>query len=288
MCKNEWIAIRWLYGLIACFVVLLFPIQTSANSVGVVSARLEEIYKEYPEGSTFDKEVQVSVMKKDGDERQYPWDISLGGCNGLVGYVTMKVFHNPFTPETTDSYKKIGKASTVDASGMRKVFLKANLGDVVEWSEHHYAIFLSSDANGIYVYEANFGGKNKVKYKNYWKWGNMKSWSHGAEQVIVWRSRNYNQVNKNKAAKNLKKGSKFTVNDITYKVTDSSITHGRAKAISGNTDIPKAVGLRYDMNKFLSKYADDAGTKRTKIHGEKEYFKWPDMIMDEQYFIIEK
>ena len=152
----------------------------------------------------------------------------------------------------------------------------------------HYAIFLSSDINGIYVYEANFGGKNKVKYQNYWKWRNMKSWSHGAEQVTVWRSRNYNQVNKKKAAVKLKKGSVFTINDITYKVLANSTSQGRVKVISGSKNIPKAIGLRYDMNKFLSKYADEDGTRRTRADGEKEYFKWPEGIMDEQYFIVER
>lgn len=298
MYKSKWNLIkRLLCGLAVCLNVSVFFMQTIVlvhAADNVVSVRLEEIRKKYPDGSVFNKKAAIFLQKEYEEDTPLRYSITLGGCNGLVGYVTMKVFHNPFTPETTDSYKKIGKASVLDASDMCRVFSKAKLGDVVQWSSggtgYHYAIYLSSDTNGIYVYEANFGGKNKVRYNNNWKWENMQSWSHGAKQITVWRSRNYNQVIKKKAAKNLKKGSVFTINDITYEVTDSSITSGRAKVISNSnhSDVPKAIGFRYDMHKFLSKYGDDPGYKRTKSSGEKEYFELPDEIMDEQYFVIEK
>ncbi len=199
------------------------PMSAEAKRQSEVSKRLGKIQKEYPDNSRFDD--WVSVENWTG-----------GGCNALVMYATLKVFHNAYTPDCS-TYRRIDKsASVMDNSDMKRLFYKAKAGDVVrfrnEKEDTHFAIFLSSSDYGVYLYEANFGSKNRVKDNNFWPWWAMKDWtSGGATEVEVYRSKNYNQVNQKKAARNCEKGSRLTVEGITYEVTKNAGFGGEVKVV---------------------------------------------------------
>lgn len=280
--------------LFSCLLLLAFAsLPQEANAAGVVTKRIREIKKIYPQGSKINKWVLASTLiDRDGDIHYS--SAYNGGCNALVAYVTMKTFHNPYIPYSA-AYKTIGTASTKSPSSMKKLFKKARQGDVVRMfnsrGECHFGIFLSTTGSGIKLYEANFGSKNKVWYNHLWKWGNIKSWSHGATKISVLRSGNYNQVAAGKAAKKYKKGAIFTIKGITYKVTKNSIKGGQVKVIAKTADAgstPKAIGINKDMAAYLRsahnlKYSADAIADMIEF---KIYQKLPDKIQDEQYFIV--
>lgn len=253
---------------LGCICMMLICLTYTVKSeASVVSNRLGQVRKIYKQGSTFNEELFVVYNIKKNRASCY-----VGGCNGLVAYTTMKVFHSPYAPGAS-TYKKVGStANTSNASQMKALFKKAKVGDVVVWSngdtrrgQRHAAIFLSSNARGINVYEANFGSKNKVWYNHLWRWENMKSWANGAKKVNVFRFYNYNKVNKKKAAKNYKVGAKFEVNGIKYKVVNNSINKGKVKVIgydknkySKKPKMPKAIAVNKDHANYLNK-----NTKKT-------------------------
>jgi len=171
-------------GKIILIVGILCLIPLPVNAKTIVEKRLEEVVKEYP-----DKSVMNNLVWVNGTEG--------GGCNALVMYTTLKVFHNAYVPGV-NTFSQIGKTtSTRNVSDMKKLFKKAKIGDVIRWrngyTDSHFAIYLSSNKSGVYLYECNFGKKNKVWYKHFWAWNNMKTWpSNGANKVNVYRSKNYN------------------------------------------------------------------------------------------------
>ena len=119
--------------LFSCLLLLAFAsLPREADAANVVTKQISEIKKVYPQGSRINKWVVVpSIVNKNGDV--YYSSIYNGGCNALVAYVTMKVFHNPYVPYST-SYKTIGTAKTSSPSAMNKLFKKAKPGDVVRMS----------------------------------------------------------------------------------------------------------------------------------------------------------
>ena len=217
--KNYLMSFLFLILLGICFIAI--PVDVSAK--GVVRKRIEMIRKEYPNKSKMNEWVGVDGFNG-------------GGCNALEMYVTLRVFHNCYTPDC-DTYKAVGKsASTSDTAAMKKLFGKAKIGDVVRFrkgsKDAHYAIFLSSNSGGAYLYESNFGGENVVRYNNYWSWSVMKSWpAGGATKVDIYRSKNYDKVNKGKAAKLYKKGDIINYDVYEYQVTKVSGFGGEVKLL---------------------------------------------------------
>lgn len=263
------------------------------HAANVITHRISEVRKIYPHGSRLNKTVLGTTMvRKNG--KTYCHSVYNGGCNSLVTFLTMKVFHNPYVPHTT-SYKNIGTASTYSTSSMKKLFKKAKVGDVVRMyngkGECHFAIFLSKTGNGIKLYESNFGSKNKVWYNHLWKWGKIKSWSQGATKISVLRSFNYNQVASGKAAKKYIKGTRFTINGITYQVTKNSLNCGQVKVIQKATNagkMPKAIGINKDTASYLRKKGshDFFATYMSGSMEYRVYYKKPAFIQDEQYFTV--
>lgn len=280
--------------LFSCLLLLAFAsLPREADAANVVTKKISEIKKVYPQGSRINKWVVApSIVNKNGDV--YYSSIYNGGCNALVAYVTMKVFHNPYVPYST-SYKTIGTAKTSSPSAMNKLFKKAKPGDVVRMfngsGECHFAIFLSKTGSGIKLYEANFGFKNKVWYNHLWKWGNIKSWSHGATKISVCRSNNYKQVAAGKAAKNYKKGDTFTIRGITYRVIKNKTGEGQVKVIARGPDAgttPKAIGINKDTASRL-RSAENLPYRLEFVADMLEYKAYqilPDKIQDEQYFVV--
>ena len=190
---------RVYFRLIFSMIILLcgfYNVPWQANAAISIEKQIKNISNKYPTGSRFDSRfLVITSITEDG--KTIDVEAECGGCNALVVYVTKQIFRNPFIPYKSD-YINIGTASTASPSEMRELFKRAKVGDVVWWrsgkKDHHVAIFLSSSSDGIYVYESNFGGPNKVWYNHRWLWSNMKSASYGASQVTVCRSFNYNEV----------------------------------------------------------------------------------------------
>ncbi len=205
------------------------PVRAKGKSV--VTKRIEQIRKEFPNKSKMNEEITVG-------------ELTGGGCNALEMYLTLRVFHNCYTPGC-DTYKRIGSVSTGNTNAMKKLFKRAKIGDVVRFrrggTDAHYAIFLSCDSTGVNLYESNFGGKNVVRYNNHWPWSAMKSWpTGGASKVDVYRAKNYNKVNKKKSAKLYKKGHKIQVENWIFKVTEVSGFGGSVKLVGFNEEPTKS------------------------------------------------
>ena len=134
--KWQWInrIVLVVLGMICC--VCMSTLTAEAKKKTVVEKRIEQVRKEYPNKSKMNELVGVRGFTG-------------GGCNALVMYTTLRVFHNSFTP-LCDTYKTIGtSASTNDIAAMKRLFAKAKVGDVVRFrdgnTDAHYAIFLSSN-----------------------------------------------------------------------------------------------------------------------------------------------
>lgn len=245
-------SIKRILSLLLAMVMLLgmIPTSVSAASKSIVQKRIESIAKVYPQGSIFNEWVTV------GTHGYYIQQY--GGCSGLMSYITEKVFDIPFCCKECGGYKSIGSASTSNTSAMKKLFAKAKIGDVIEWtsksSVSHHAIFLSDNKNGIKIYEANFLGPrkldNEVWYNHQWNWSVMKTWpAGGANKVTVYRANNYTSVNKGKSAKEAAKGKIYTISSqdkLKIKVLNSSIGKSTAVVLSGykkGATIPKYVAV---------------------------------------------
>lgn len=241
-----------------CLILLSFLCVTEniyipkAEAKTIVEKRLAEVKKYYPGGS------RINSYVSDGE------GFSGGGCNALVMFTTMRIFHAPFVPYSK-AYKRIGKAASTKRPGkMRKLFKKAKVGDAIQWSkaykDTHFAIFLSSNSRGVYLYEANFHSRNLVWDKHFWAWKNMRTWpAGGADKVSVWRFKKYNQVNRKKCACNFKKGKTFTVSGICYKVIQSGQVQGKVKVVgykdsASKKKIPKYLYLRLTEKKEIDSY----------------------------------
>jgi len=238
--------IKRLIALVFAVIMIIgvFPIQSVAASKTVVERRIKEIRQLYPQDSAFDEWVRVQPY------------LDYGGCNGLVAYVTEKIFHDAYY-DGSESFKLVGKAPTSSRSKMRRAFKKAKIGDVIRWSQNgegsHYAIFLSDSAKGVYVYEANFNGPNQVWYKHLWRWNVMKKWPvDGADEVRVYRAANYDAVNSKTSALKTPVGTVLTVNEeanLQVMVLDNSINNGAAVVLEGYTpgiEFPQGIGLKGD------------------------------------------
>lgn len=217
-------------------------IPVDAASQTVVEQRLAQIVKLYPQDSTFDHWVKSSY-------------IEYGGCGGLVAFATRKIFHNAYYDDSPE-YKKIGTASTTNNAQMQSLFKKAKVGDVIHWNREsgstaHLAIFLKYSSSGVYIYEANFGGPNQVWYNHFWPWSGMDDWpSGGAKTVSVYRSKNYDKVNKGTAAQKIKVGETIEyIDEYDNIYTDEhSNTYIKFKILDNSINNPLAVVTEYTVN----------------------------------------
>lgn len=298
MIKNKQSVTKILLSLL--LILFCFPFITqNVQASGIVSKRLAEARKMVPAKSRLNGWLRTSSIIKEGRQPEFTL-YDNGGCNALVTFATMKVFHNAYVPNSF-YYKKIGTAKTTSSSGMKKLFSKAKIGDVIVWHKgsngHHYAIYLSKYSNGIKVYEANVDGKNKVADRSSWAYSQMKYSSYNATKVSVYRSDNYNAVDSGKVAQNYGKGATFTHKGITYKVTKAGIRNAAVKVIKkekGIKSIPKAIGVNYDtaerMDDYFNKYHDyfaygegDACRIRTYNKNKKK-----NGYINEQYFAVKR
>lgn len=271
--------------------------ESSAAS-GTVEKRFNEVRKDFPNNSRIKKSITISTVVNDGG-----WEtletVKNGGCNALVTYVTMKIFHEPYIPGAV-SYKKVGKTTKgSNKTALKKLFRKAKKGDVIRFhtstEDLHFAIFMGMTSKGIKVYEGNYGSKHQVKYNHLWTWSDMASSRRtGAKcKITVYRSRNYSKVNSGKAARNLKKGAVFKHKGITYKVTKTGIRKGTVKVVSKDADAettPKAIGINYETSKRLIKFGKCDDDTYAIEKGEnlkiRSYKKNKGRYYDEQYFVV--
>lgn len=178
-----------------CAVVFLLfnTVESSATTGKVyVKKQIREIAKKYPDGSKFNRKVEYYDSGMDAMVKV------AGGCNGFVAYVTNKIFGEAYSDSEAESYKVLGSASTSNNKKMKKLFKKAKIGDVILWysksGRRHMGLFMSYSSKGVKVYEANFGGKNRVRYNHLWPWKKMKTWpTGGASKVLVARYKKYNK-----------------------------------------------------------------------------------------------
>ena len=165
----------------------------AASGKAYVKREIKKIKNKYPDGSTYNHTFEYYDPGMDATI------ISSGGCNGFVAYVTKRIYGSVFTEWGDYDYKVVGDVSTSSIQKMKKLFKKAKIGDPIVWYTEndcrHMAIFMSCNSKGIRVYEANFGGKNKVRYNHQWDWKYMKSWPKGgAKRVLVEHYRGYNSL----------------------------------------------------------------------------------------------
>lgn len=164
----------------------------AATGKAYVKQMIKKINKQYPDGSTFNRTIEYYDPD---DDVTYTY----GGCNGFVAYFTQKTFGDVYTQRYSDGYRNKGSVSTSNTRKMKKLFKKAKIGDPIMWYTggdcRHVAIFMSYSEEGIRVYEANFGGKNKVRYNHLWPWNHMKDWpAGGAKKVTVSHYKKYNKL----------------------------------------------------------------------------------------------
>lgn len=270
-------------------------VSESYAAGGTVSQRLAEVRKDFPNNSRINKKIEIwTVCDDEGGWPALQGSVN-GGCNALVTYVTMKVFHEPYVPGAA-SYKKIGKTvNGKNRSSLAKLFKKAKKGDVIRihngTTDYHFAIFLSRTSKGVRVYEGNVGGKNRVKYNNLWTWGNTGYWK---KNVSLYRCRNYKKTDSGKAALNLKKGAEFTYKGITYKVTKAGIRQASVRVISKDENAgktPKAIGINYETaNRLITYGTEDWDSYAAELGEEiriRSYNKDKGRYYDEQYFIVQ-
>lgn len=238
-------------------------IQAKGNTQSVVMQRLQAVRKDFPNQSRINAWITVNGF-------------SGGGCNALVMYTTLKIFHNAYVP-SEDTYKQVGKTvSTKSNKAMKRLFENAKPGDVIRWrkgyTDSHFAIFLTGSTKGIYVYEANFGSRNKVWYRHFWAWKNMRKWPKGgASKVNIYRSKNYNLVNKKKAAVNYKKGDEIVVKGLRYRVTKAGTITGTVKFVGYDLGtkkegkkIPKYLYVNKDTGDDINSNVGSSGGQSKK------------------------
>lgn len=269
-------------------------------SGGVVNDRFSQVAKDFKNYSRINKLITVNTIVNDNGGWDRFGEVENGGCNALVVYVTMKIFHDPYVPDSS-SYKKIGSTvSGSNSAALKKLFKKAKKGDVIRLhngtNDFHFAIFMGVNSGGVRVYEGNYGGKNVVRYNHQWTWNQLRTWRRNGMKykVSVYRARNYNPVNSGKAAKNLKKGATFKYKGITYKVTKAGIRNAKVKVIKkddGAGATPKAIGINYDSAKKLIRFGEEEWDYFASDAGEKlkirAYKKDKGRYYDEQYFTVE-
>ena len=145
------------------FVAICGGFSQTIQAKSVVEKRLEAVRKEFPQNSFIHASVNVNGT-------------SGSGCNAIVMYATNKIFHNAYDPKE-NTFRQIGQTtSTKNIVKMKKLFKKAKVGDVIRWrqgyTDRHFAIYLSSNEQGVYLYESNFENKNfdypekPLKYKH--------------------------------------------------------------------------------------------------------------------------
>ena len=114
MCDNRRKCI--FHGVILCLLTIIYclcitTVQAEAKSKSVVEKRIAQIRKEYSNKSKLNEIISVEGFNG-------------GGCNALVMYTTLRIFHNCYTPDC-DTYKTVGKgASTSDISAIKNLFSK--------------------------------------------------------------------------------------------------------------------------------------------------------------------
>ncbi len=288
---------KHIYTLVFAFVLIFLlcfqPVEAASKTI--VESRLAQVEKVYANGKQINDVVDVTYYNSASSTERI---IHNEGCNALVAYTTLKIFHNAFTPYNTSSYRQIGMASTSNTTALYALMKKAKVGDVIAFTERkqspdsdsHYAIFEKCDAKGIYLYEANFRVSNsdlsnKVYSNHRWAYNKIKSWSNSS-YVRIYRSKNYDSVNRKTAAKNLKKGSYITIRKIKYKVISSNINNAKLQVVAASASgmIPKYVGLNYDdwdsSNNTLvySKIPTDVNAHGNRVN----------LITDEQFYTVVK
>ena len=289
--------------MLICVMAFVFTFWQAAIEVdaasGTVSKRFAEVRKDFPNNSKITKSIRIWTVVNDEDGWDSFGGAENGGCNALVTYVTMKIFHEPYVPGAA-SYKKIGKTTSAsNKAALKKLFKKAKKGDVIRLhngtTDFHYAIFMGLNSKGVKVYEGNYGSRHLVKYNHQWTWSNLRSWRRNGlkYKVSIYRAKNYNKVNSGKAARNLKKGDKFKYKGITYKVTKAGIRNAAVKVVSRDSDAgstPKAIGINYETSKRLIRFGesdwDTAAIDMGKKIRIRSYKKDKGRYYDEQYFIV--
>ena len=286
-----------------CVTAIVFAFWQTAFEAdaasGTVSKRFAEVSKDFPNNSKITKSIQIWTVVNDDDG----WDsfegVKNGGCNALVTYVTMKIFHEPYVPGAV-SYKKLGKTTNAsDTAALKKLFKRAKKGDVIRLhngtTDFHYAVFMGLNSKGVKVYEGNYGSRHLVKYNHQWTWSKMRSWKRNGlkYKVSIYRARNYSEVNSGEAARNLKKGDEFKYKGITYKVTKAGIRQATVKVVSKEDTAgatPKAIGINYETSRRLISFGesdwDTAAIDKGKQIRIRSYKKDKGRYYDEQYFIV--
>ena len=294
---RKYASLLLIVALVITFTLWPASIDVSAAS-GTVSKRFDEVRKDFPNNSKIKQNIDIWTVVNDGG-----WDsfggARNGGCNALVTYVTMKIFHEPYVPGAA-SYKQVGKTTKGKSkAAVKKLFRKAKKGDVIRFhngtTDYHYAIYMGRNSKGIKVYEGNFGPKHQVKYNHLWTWsdlGNMKG-KKSKVKISIYRARNYSKVNSGKAARNLKKGETFKYKGITYKVTKAGIRKATVKVVSRDENAgatPKAIGINYETAKRLITYGNNDWDEVAIDMGNKirirSYTKDKGRYYDEQYFRV--
>ncbi|MBO5551880.1 MAG: hypothetical protein J5966_07970 [Lachnospiraceae bacterium] len=110
-------------------------------------------------------------------------------------------------------------------AGMYEAFKNAKIGDFLyfgsgngEYWVHHYAIFISCDANGVTLYHNNIGGGGyvgKISY-GYVPYSDLRGTGYGYNRVDIYRARNYDEIDGPTDTK------KPTVEDVYIKDIDNS------------------------------------------------------------------
>ena len=165
--------------------------------------KFNEVKKELVEDTAAASEKLNGIMKNvHPDGKRLGGGYSFGGARQCMGF-GREIFHrmygqtakwsydgSPKSSADAKLYKVTARSSSYSASSMKALISKAKPGDILQMDgpKIHTMVFVSSDANGFTVYDANWSGPNQVdvRYVKYGGWSTRNS-----DGICVLHATNY-------------------------------------------------------------------------------------------------
>lgn len=150
-----------------------WQLNTPINGTAMVSQKLQSVMNTYPHGTSLGSGYRFANASQ---------------CMGFGREVFYRLFGqvaswgydgSPKSSSDAQLYTITASSSSYSASSMKNLISKAKPGDILQMNspKMHTMVFVSSDANGFTVYDANWIGSNvvSVRYVKYGAWATRNS-----------------------------------------------------------------------------------------------------------------
>ena len=150
-----------------------WQLNTPLDGSAMVSQKLQNVINKYPHGTSLGSGYRFANASQ---------------CMGFGREVFYRLFDqvacwsydgSPKSSADAKLYTVTGSSSSYSASSMKNLISKAKPGDILQMNtpKMHTMVFVSSDANGFTVYDANWIGSNvvSVRYVKYGAWATRNS-----------------------------------------------------------------------------------------------------------------